>query len=154
MNPFYAEILGAIESELDRQRQTFILSNHYDSVEKQRNFIETLLQLGGDGVIMRAFRFLARMRRLRGTWIDPFGYQHERREERQLLRDYEKLLDEVGNALTANNRDEAADLLNLADSIRGYGPVKAQSIEKMKADLPALKSAFTNSATRPQQAAE
>lgn len=52
MNPFYAEILRAIETELDRNRQTFILSNHYDSVEKQRNFIETLLQLGGDGVIM------------------------------------------------------------------------------------------------------
>lgn len=52
MNPFYAEILKAIESELDRDRQTFILSNHYDSVEKQRNFVETLLQLGGDGVIM------------------------------------------------------------------------------------------------------
>ncbi len=52
MNPFYAEILKAIESELDRSNQTFILSNHYDSVEKQRNFIETMLQLGGDGVIM------------------------------------------------------------------------------------------------------
>jgi DNA-binding LacI/PurR family transcriptional regulator len=52
MNPFYAEILKAIETELDRSRQTFILSNHYDSVDKQRNFIETLLQLGGDGVIM------------------------------------------------------------------------------------------------------
>jgi DNA-binding LacI/PurR family transcriptional regulator len=52
MNPFYGEILKAIEGELDRSRQTFILSNHYDSVEKQRNFIETLLQLGSDGVIM------------------------------------------------------------------------------------------------------
>ena len=52
MNPFYGEILKAIESELDRNQHTFILSNHYDSVEKQRNFIETLLQLGGDGVIM------------------------------------------------------------------------------------------------------
>ena len=52
MNPFYGEILKAIESELDRSRHTFILSNHYDNVEKQRNFIETLLQLGGDGVIM------------------------------------------------------------------------------------------------------
>ncbi len=52
MNPFYGEILKAIESELDRSGQTFILSNHYDSVEKQRTFIETLLQLGGDGVIM------------------------------------------------------------------------------------------------------
>lgn len=52
MNPFYGEILKAIEGELDRRSHTFILSNHYDSVDKQRNFIETLLQLGGDGVIM------------------------------------------------------------------------------------------------------
>ncbi|MDZ7822877.1 MAG: LacI family DNA-binding transcriptional regulator [Ahrensia sp.] len=52
MNPFYGEILRAIEMELDRSRQTFILSNHYDRVEKQRDFIETLMQLGADGVIM------------------------------------------------------------------------------------------------------
>ena len=52
MNPFYAEILRSIESELDRSRQTFILSNHYDQLEKQRVFIDTLLQLGADGVIM------------------------------------------------------------------------------------------------------
>lgn len=52
MNPFFAEILRSIETELDRSRQTFILSNHYDQVEKQRNFIDTLLQLGADGVIM------------------------------------------------------------------------------------------------------
>src|SRR5690606_38413649 len=48
----FAEILKSIEHELDRSRQTFILSNHYDDVEKQRNFIDTLLQLGADGVIM------------------------------------------------------------------------------------------------------
>ena len=52
MNPFYAEILRAIESELDRSRHTFILSNHYDQVEKQRDFLDTLMQLGADGVIM------------------------------------------------------------------------------------------------------
>lgn len=52
MNPFFAEILRSIERELDRSRQTFLLSNHYDQLEKQRNFIDTLLQLGADGVIM------------------------------------------------------------------------------------------------------
>ncbi|HHZ10434.1 MAG TPA: substrate-binding domain-containing protein [Rhizobiales bacterium] len=52
MNPFFAEILKSIETELDRSRQTFILSNHYDQLEKQRTFIDTLLQLGADGVIM------------------------------------------------------------------------------------------------------
>lgn len=52
MNPFYAEILRSVETELDRSRQTFLLSNHYDQLEKQRTFIDTLLQLGADGVIM------------------------------------------------------------------------------------------------------
>ena len=52
MNPFYAEILRSIESELDRSRQTFLLSNHYDQLEKQRTLVDTLLQLGADGVIM------------------------------------------------------------------------------------------------------
>ena len=52
MNPFFAEILRSIETELDRSRQTFLLSNHYDQLEKQRTFIDTLLQLGADGVIM------------------------------------------------------------------------------------------------------
>ncbi len=52
MNPFFAEILRSIETELDRSRQTFILSNHYDQLEKQRTFMDTLLQLGADGVIM------------------------------------------------------------------------------------------------------
>ncbi|TIP39817.1 MAG: LacI family DNA-binding transcriptional regulator [Mesorhizobium sp.] len=45
-------VVHDIESELDRSRQTFILSNHYDQLEKQRTFIDTLLQLGADGVIM------------------------------------------------------------------------------------------------------
>lgn len=52
MNPFFAEILRSIESELDRSRQTFLLSNHYDDLEKQRTFIDTLLQLGADGLIL------------------------------------------------------------------------------------------------------
>ncbi|AQS41164.1 MAG: Alanine racemase [Candidatus Tokpelaia hoelldobleri] len=52
MNPFFAEILRSIEIELDRNGHTFILGNHYDQPEKQRRFIETLLQLGADGVIM------------------------------------------------------------------------------------------------------
>ncbi len=52
MNPFFAEILRSIEIELDRSRQTLLLCNHYDELEKQRSFTDTLLQLGADGVIM------------------------------------------------------------------------------------------------------
>ncbi|MEF2550428.1 LacI family DNA-binding transcriptional regulator [Aurantimonas sp. A2-1-M11] len=52
MNPFFGEILKSVENELDRQRQTFILCNHHDDLAKQRSFVDTLLQLGADGLIL------------------------------------------------------------------------------------------------------
>ncbi len=52
VNPFFAEMLRAIETELDAYRQTFLLCNHDDDLEKQEAFIGTLQQFGADGVIM------------------------------------------------------------------------------------------------------
>ena len=45
--------------------------------------------------MMRAFRVLAKLKGLRGTPLDVFGYTHERKTERQLVRDYEALLEEI-----------------------------------------------------------
>jgi DNA-binding LacI/PurR family transcriptional regulator len=52
MNPFFAEILLGIEDELGSRRHTFLLCNHRDELSAQKNFIETLLQFGADGVIL------------------------------------------------------------------------------------------------------
>lgn len=52
VNPFFAEILRSIEEQLDSNRQTFLLCNHDDDLEKQEAFIGTLQQFGADGVIM------------------------------------------------------------------------------------------------------
>lgn len=52
MNPFFGEILKSVEHELDRRRQTFILCNHQDDLAKQRSFVDTMLQLGADGLIL------------------------------------------------------------------------------------------------------
>ncbi|WP_102958664.1 LacI family DNA-binding transcriptional regulator [Mangrovicella endophytica] len=52
MNPFFGEILRSIEEELDRQRHTFVLCNHHDDLAKQRAFVDTMLQLGADGLIL------------------------------------------------------------------------------------------------------
>lgn len=52
MNPFFAEILLGIEDELGLNRQTFFLCNHRDEQAAQKNFLETLLQFGADGVIL------------------------------------------------------------------------------------------------------
>ncbi len=52
MNPFFAEILKAIEEELGNSRRTFLLCNHHDDIAIQTDFIDTLLQFGADGVIL------------------------------------------------------------------------------------------------------
>lgn len=52
MNPFFAEILLGIEDELGLNNQTFFLCNHRDDLAVQKNFLETLLQFGADGVIL------------------------------------------------------------------------------------------------------
>lgn len=52
LNPFFAELLESIESELSRTGRTFLLCNHDDSLEKQRGFVSTLLQFGADGVLL------------------------------------------------------------------------------------------------------
>ncbi|MDD9909475.1 MAG: LacI family DNA-binding transcriptional regulator [Ahrensia sp.] len=52
INPFFAEILRSIETELGSNRQTFLLCNHGDDIELQESFISTLMQFSADGVIM------------------------------------------------------------------------------------------------------
>jgi indolepyruvate ferredoxin oxidoreductase len=45
--------------------------------------------------MLKAFGVLARFKGLRGTALDVFGYTEERRTERQLIRDFEALLEEI-----------------------------------------------------------
>ncbi|MNR37837.1 2-oxoacid ferredoxin oxidoreductase [compost metagenome] len=75
-----------------------------------------------------AFKLLAPMKRVRGSWLDVFGKTEERRMERQLAADYLALADEFSRTLTSANRDAALDLATLPDSIRGYGHVKEKSV--------------------------
>ena len=41
----------------------------------------------------RLFPLLARMKALRGTWLDVFGYTRERREERRLIGEYRQTIE-------------------------------------------------------------
>jgi len=77
-----------------------------------------------------AFRVLTRFRFLRGTPFDPFGYTAERKSERQLIARYEAILDEVLRSLGAHNQAVAVELASAPDQVRGFGHVKALSIEK------------------------
>ena len=85
--------------------------------------------------IQTPMRALARMRRLRGGVFDLFGYSAERRAERELIGWYEGLLE----TLIVRLRDEEPRaLLAIAEApmeIRGYGPVKEEAIQKVRADV-------------------
>jgi len=88
--------------------------------------------------MMLGFRLLASLKGLRGTRLDPFGYQAERRIERDLVDDYEQTLDKLVAGLSKNSFDAALEVARLPDDIRGYGHVKAASIERVKGRLPGL----------------
>jgi indolepyruvate ferredoxin oxidoreductase len=78
------------------------------------------------------FRVLARLRGLRGTAFDIFGYTAERRTERQLVGEFEDAVDQVLGALTADNRDQAVAAIDCFREIRGYGPVKEEAIDEVR----------------------
>ncbi|QAY95653.1 indolepyruvate ferredoxin oxidoreductase [Methylovirgula ligni] len=92
--------------------------------------------------MMRLFKILRPLKVLRGTPLDFFGWSSERRLERELRADYEKLLDEIAAKLTPENYESAVALAALPEKIRGFGHVKLQSVEVARAEETALLAQF------------
>jgi indolepyruvate ferredoxin oxidoreductase len=84
------------------------------------------------GWVLPLLRLLARLRVLRGTPLDVFSYSKERRSERQLLADYERLVDRLVSELDAERLDLAVGLAGLPDRIRGFGPVKEAAMRQAR----------------------
>jgi indolepyruvate ferredoxin oxidoreductase len=82
--------------------------------------------------VFSAFKLLAKLRRLRGTALDIFGYTAERRSERQLVGDYAQLLEELMGGLRPENHALAVELASIPEEIRGYGHVKMRSLTAAK----------------------
>ena len=78
----------------------------------------------------KAFSWLARLRRLRGTPFDPFGYHPERKAERALIAQYEADIGALLDGLDAARLPRAIALARLPEDIRGFGHVKAWSMKK------------------------
>jgi indolepyruvate ferredoxin oxidoreductase len=82
--------------------------------------------------VLPMFKVLAKLKGLRGTAFDPFGYTAERKRERALIGQYESLVDELLGGLTPANHELAVKLASIPDDIRGYGHVKDAHIAKAK----------------------
>ncbi|MGA0542238.1 indolepyruvate ferredoxin oxidoreductase family protein [Neotabrizicola sp. VNH66] len=93
--------------------------------------------------ILPALGVLARMKRLRGTWADPFGRSHDRQMERGLIPRFEADLDLVQQAVRPENIAQMQALLALYQDIRGYGPVKEAAFHTQMKRRDALREALS-----------
>jgi indolepyruvate ferredoxin oxidoreductase len=104
--------------------------------------------------LLPAFRVLARLKFLRGTACDPFGYSVERKTERKLIADYEAMLTEVLAKLAPANHAVAIGLAVIPEKIRGFGHVKLRHLAAAKADETALYEQFRTGGPSLLKAAE
>ncbi len=108
--------------------------------------------------MMRVFRLLARLKGVRGTPLDVFGYGAERKMERALIRQYEADMKMVLPNLKPETLEIAIELAELPLQIRGFGPVKQanqlKAAKKRERLLAAFKSGGKTDGTIALQAAE
>ena len=76
---------------------------------------------------LTAFRAMARLSFLRGTWLDPFRRSAERQLERRLRAEYEADVEKLLTLLSPATHATAVRIAGLPESIRGYGRVKEAS---------------------------
>lgn len=52
MNPYFAQVFRAVESELEQYGFTILICNHRDDISRQRNFVQVLQQQNADGLVL------------------------------------------------------------------------------------------------------
>ena len=100
--------------------------------------------------MLTVFKGLARLKGLRGTAFDVFGYAQERRQERALIDDYRASIDEVLRtfqdadplANTPERQQLALGVARIPEQIRGFGHVKARHLKAARQNWDALLAEF------------
>ncbi|MBY0573133.1 MAG: indolepyruvate ferredoxin oxidoreductase family protein [Undibacterium sp.] len=82
--------------------------------------------------MMKAFGLLAKMKGLRGSALDIFGYTEERQMERSLPVEYRALLNKLLPLINEGNLSKAVALASIPEEIRGYGHVKERHFKAAK----------------------
>jgi len=94
--------------------------------------------------VFTAFKWMAKLRTLRGGAFDIFGYTEERKMERRLIGEYEQTVGGLLDKLDSGNVDLAAEIAGIPEHIRGYGHVKEEHLHKAKAREAELLKEFAN----------
>ena len=92
--------------------------------------------------VFRAFKQLAKMKGLRGTMWDVFGYSGERRAERLLRDTYLQDMERIAGELIQSSYATAVAIAEIPEQIRGYGHVKQKAMAEAKAVREKLQADF------------
>jgi indolepyruvate ferredoxin oxidoreductase len=95
--------------------------------------------------VFRAFKMLAKLKGLRGTAWDVFGYTTERKNERALRDAYLADIERLTGSLTLDTLPTAVEIAEIPEQIRGYGHVKQKAMAKAKVLRKQLFSDLTRS---------
>ncbi len=96
------------------------------------------------------FALLAPMKRMRGTFLDPFGRTAERRMERSLIVEVEDVIARLAATADSDRIPQAVALLAAYRDIRGYGHIKHNNLEQVRSRLSSLETAlFDRSEPKP-----
>ena len=98
--------------------------------------------------VFLVFGMLAKLKGLRGTPFDVFGYSAERRSERAAIADYEAEVERLLAGLTADNGALAVQIAALPLAVRGFGPVREAAAVKVAAERAALWAKWPGEAVR------
>ncbi|MCA3673964.1 MAG: indolepyruvate ferredoxin oxidoreductase family protein, partial [Methylobacterium sp.] len=104
--------------------------------------------------MMSAFGLLAKLKRLRGTAFDIFGYSAERKDERARIETFLARLEELAKGLTPAKHALAVEIAGLPQRIRGFGHVRAKNAAETDGAEAALLAEFRSEMTMMRQAAE
>jgi indolepyruvate ferredoxin oxidoreductase len=91
---------------------------------------------------------MARMRFLRGTPFDPFGWTAHRRLERRMIRDYERTVDELVAGVGPETRALAVAIVSLPERVRGFDLVKERQLEEARRVEEGLRAEWRRSTGR------
>lgn len=85
--------------------------------------------------IIFLFKILKKLKFIRNTIFDPFSYTHERKLEKNLIKDFYKTLDFLNNKLNKNNYYDAVQVIQSFSMVRGYGHVKLKNFKLFENEL-------------------
>ncbi len=78
--------------------------------------------------MLTGFKWLAKLKGLRGTRLDILGRTEERKTERALIGEYMQHVEATLQGLTAQTHAHAVDVARVPENIKGFGHVKERNI--------------------------